>query len=129
MNDTSVLILVVIGFAVCFGLLILAIVAGGVLIAFLGISLGKHRHERIKALIEEWARDNGCEVLQVGHLSAKASPVGRKLMARGVGLVQSVEVRDDQGRTRLAWMSILGQKVGTHYSGFREETFEVVWDR
>jgi len=62
-SDAHVFLLVVIGFAVCFGLLVVAIVVGGILIAFLGIGLGKHRHERIKALIEEWARDNDCEAL------------------------------------------------------------------
>jgi hypothetical protein len=127
-SDQAVFTLMIVGFAVCFGLLFLAIVLGGVLIVFFGIRLGAHRQSQVQKMLEEWAQDNGYELLKVGGESAKASPVGRRLMARGPGLVQSVEVRDRNGRVRQGWMFIKAQKVGAHYSGFRPETFEVVFE-
>ncbi len=75
---------------------------------------------RSRVLLKQWARANGCELVQMSINWFKFSPFvfGSKRQE-----VYQIRVRDHRGRERSGWA-----KCGGYWLGFLVNKVEVIWD-
>jgi hypothetical protein len=122
----------VIGFALCFVFVALVFVAFALLIVYLGKNVvGPMNLEHLDRIIEDWAEDEGYEVVGIREVRGRDHPFRDRFGwgRRGpVGVVRQVKVRDKDGAVRRGWVFVKA-RLGPHgYSGFQPGSVEVVWE-
>ena len=118
-----------VGFVICAFVGVAAVVGGAIYLIFTARSTLLPGPGQIGAIIEEWARTHGYEVLRIDPVSGRDHPFADRFGA-GFGkrpaVVRAVEVRTPAGRRRKGWVYIAAR--GYHAgAGFRPESLEVAW--
>lgn len=95
------------------------------LLAVIGIVTGlvwstRRGRRRARALVHEWAAEQGHEILELTIPALDTSPF---LTSRRKHVVLRLRSRDADGAERLAWI-----RCGGSWSGLMNDCFDVEWD-
>ncbi len=85
----------------------------------------------LERIIEDWAEENGYEVLEISTAIDDDHPFADRFGAgfgKRPGVVRYIEVRTRKGRKRGGHVYIAARLGPGGYSGLRPASLEVVWD-
>jgi hypothetical protein len=118
---------------------------GGVFVLFVGIFVGlafllkrtskalaitPHSKE-LRALVEDWADEEGYEVLEVGTTVTGQHPWADRFgfgFGKKPAIVRDVEMKDRKGRVRQGWVYVRIRMFGRAFAGYVADSLEVAWD-
>jgi hypothetical protein len=111
-------------------LFVLAAIGFAALIIVLGRRQAATRAREVEAWIEDWADEEGYELLAVreaddDHPFADRFGFGA---GRRPGVVRAIKVRDRKNEVRRGWVYIAARRVGGRYRGFDRDSLEVAWE-